>query len=237
MKGISVNTRVSKREPGKTPLIDIIFILLIFFLVTMSTNLGTGDSGEGDGEQKSRLPLIDNPNEIHGKYLLIDVFDLAGGSDRKRDMIEDLRGSFVSLSEKLGMEADFKPVPSDGFTVSVLAGMRYSDLSAFRDLSEELAGMIRKGVPRERIIPRARELFVFYPEFLPPEPEILSEKINSGLEGQINAMSRLMGDEPNPGIHMRMPENMYMHFVKSAFRILEKKGISIDRIRIHAMKD
>jgi hypothetical protein len=236
MNRFSMNTRISRREPGKTPLIDIIFILLIFFLVTMSTNLGSGNTGEGKGEQQSRLPVIENPNRIQGSYLMIDVFDLAEGNGMKRDMIEELRSSFMELSAKLGMERVFQPVPADGFMLSVCGGLRYSDISGFRESSEGLIRKLEEGVSGELIIEKARELFLFYPDFLPAAPRALSQREEEELERKINSMSRLIGGGDSPGIHIRMPEDMYMFFVKSAFRVLERRGVDIGGIRIHAMK-
>jgi hypothetical protein len=203
----------------------------------MSTNLGSGNSGEGKGEQQSRLPVLEDPNEIRGSYLLIDVFDLNDGASLKRDMIEDLRGSYIRLCGALGMEVEFPPVPADGFMVSVCGGLRYRQISAFREVSEELLEELERGVPAERIRDRARQLIVFYPEFIPAQPAVISRQAETGLESKINSMSRLIGGGGIPGIHIRMPEGLYMYFLKSAFRVLEKKGVDIDRVRIHAMKE
>lgn len=228
---------MSRREPEKTPLIDIIFILLIFFLVTISTNLGRGSSGEGKGEENCRIPVIRDPIDTGGEYLLIDVVDLSDGPAMKIDMTEDLRGAFMDLSGRLDMDINFRPVPRRGFMVSVLGGKVYSDLSAYKEVSMRLLNGLERGASPDRIRERARELFALYPEFLPSDPSALTGEAEARMESMIDLIRGLAENGEEMKVHIRMPEDMYMHFVKSAFSILERTGVDIDRIRIHAMKE
>jgi len=203
----------------------------------MTTELGTGSGQGGQGEEISDIPVIENPNELRGQYILIDVFDLTRGSSRKRDVIENLRNSFRNLAERVGSRREFEEIPDRGFMVSILGGTGFRDLTGFYNRSEKLLADLESGVSREIVRNMAEQLFIFYPRFLPPEPEPLDEETEYEIGTDFDAMKDILGADRDPGIHVRIPEDMYMYFLKSVYSIVENRELDVDRIRIHAMKE
>lgn len=203
----------------------------------MTTDLGTGSGEGGKGEEISDIPVIENPNEIRGQYILIDVFDLTRGSSRKRDVIENLKNSFQTLAAKVGSKEQFEAIPDEGFMVSVLGGTGFKDLAAFYNRSENLLKELESGASIENVRIMAEQLFVFYPEFLPADPEPLDEDAEYEIGSDFDAMNNMLGTARDPGIHIRIPEDMYMYFLNSVYTIVENRELDVDRIRIHAMKE
>ena len=235
-----------RREPEKTALIDIIFLLLIFFFVSLSTIEPVSSGNAGGGKplmRKSELPKIVHIQDmIPG--LLIQVVDLSNATAILRIRINDLRDDFQTLSQLCQFKIKFANASADGFMVAIVEKKNFSQTieSQSTRAQDYISRISRYGSQADSIKPKCRALLECYPAFYPSfgdkEFKKSLSKAELCLEKTIqNKLSEYSNEDKNPQIHVRMPKKTYMLFIKSLFKILAKVGFQEENIYIRALEE
>lgn len=237
-----------RRAPEKTPLIDIIFLLLIFFFVNLSIKSeSSGDKGGKVPSKREReLPRIAKINPIT-PGILIQVVDLSSASASLISKVNDLRSAFQNLSSRAHLTDGFAPPPPNGFMVLVDDNDSHNNIDAhINSLIERAWGLIELiisgGTPLTVINSRIRALFICYPACYPdlsmPGFQTLLGEAETDLGNMISTrLNEFSGLAESPKVHVRMPKTTYMWFLKSLYRILAERGLSGENVHIRALEE
>lgn len=236
------------REPEKTALIDIIFLLLIFFFVSLTVS----EPGFHEGKYPKPTPYperellkVIQPTEHTSRYLFIQVVDLEKASAEYLESIDDLRNAFATLSGNFGLGLSFRDTPEKGFMVItdfVEDNIHLYDIESMLKEAGEVEEQRREGMTAE-LRTRANRLCSHYATFFPDlGVQDFAERLEAAeyrLESMIeNTLQGVENPElTRPEILVSMPKTTYLYFLKSLYAIMGRGSLADQDIRIHAIEE
>ncbi len=239
------------REPEKTALIDIIFLLLIFFFV----NLTVSEPGfheeshpQPTPHRERELLKIVRPTEHTSRYLFIQVVDLREASAEYLETINDLRLILATLSGNFGLGLSFEPIPTSGFMVFtdfVKDNMHLYDIESMMRKAGELEEQLRGSGMTADLRAHAARLCSHYATFY-PDPALGTQLFKNSLEHAEDRLESMIentlssveidGSE-RPDVLVSMPKTTYLYFLKSLYTIMGRGSLAEQDIHIHALEE
>lgn len=251
-----------RREPDKTPLIDVIFLLLIFFFVTLANlevvpQRKAGKKPRGV-KQKLELLALANPLEAAPDSLSgVVLLQIQPASDYDGSFIGKVNGVVQSLrnlnlegwSVKDTLEVFVKPrttIGPDDFLIFVL-DKEFPDDRAIVTMVNSLEKRLTKGVPgleeQSRIVNQSSFLPIKLPSWEmanqgDPESDDYTESADYiNARRLLRAKLRTYFDNPQETeIHVRMHRTVYVKIIKDLFDICNERGINVENIKFRVIE-
>lgn len=239
------------REPEKTALIDIIFLLLIFFFVSLTVSepgFHEESHPQPTPHRERELLKIVRPTEHTSRYLFIQVVDLREASAEYLEIVNDLRTTFATLSGNFGLGLSFEPIPTVGFMVFtdfVENNIHLHDIESMMRKAGELEEQRRGNGITADLKARAARLCSHYATFY-PDPALGTQLFNSSLEQAGDRLESMIEntlnsvesvDSENPDILVSMPKTTYLYFLKSLYAVIGRGSLAEQDIHIHALEE
>lgn len=236
--------RRERREPEKTPLIDVIFLLLIFFFVTVvgldvSRKPTFGPTSGGSQKKLDLLPMSNPlepaPDSLENTILL----QVQPAASFQQAMITEMNALIDEINhlkkQPFGYHA---PIQSESILVFMLDS-EFSDMNALARLVSELRDNLDKFRLHKTLTVQTRlsQLVNYFPINLPPKNEeefhedaykeaikLLRARINSHFE------------QPNQKeLHIRMHRSVYVKFIDDLFEIANQDNINLKNIKFRVI--
>ncbi len=117
------------REPEKTPLIDMIFLLLIFFFVSLSVIMSESARVPTGNPKKEAVPLLPEVASTQAVpaegYIVVELYDIAQLPAQLKEMLGEARQKLAQLAALVPGTAAPPAVPASGVLFCV--GLRDRD--------------------------------------------------------------------------------------------------------------
>ena len=207
-----------------TPLVDVIFLLLIFFLVTTSFHLKRtpGEKGKERGRTEAiEVVRIKNPPE--------SVPDSLGNAI----IIQVLPGDKIPKEHGL---------PDDKFVLFVL-DKDYPDMESIIAIDDSIAALERKlniavlASDRQRIENQIEQLRVKRVHCLPMKDAARFDSLyNSTMDTLRSRILNSFNEGIKPEIHLRLDKSVYYKFIFDLFRICNEENIDIESLKLRVLE-
>mgnify|MGYP006279893293 CR=1 FL=1 len=246
-----------RREPEKTPLIDVIFLFLIFFFVTITgldLELLPGQEDREVGAER-RLELLEMENPVEtppdtlDRILLLQI-QKAGGIPPA--LLRELNTVIESV-QQLGREfenAEFgqcstiPPGKPDRQYIVLFLNEEYPDVSALYDLSRDLRTALSNyraspGLDSEARIRRlvTRHMPVSFPARGVQDFDRQYQKGMGEFRRRLRQhYSNVLPESELPEIHIRMEKTMYVKFIDELFELCNEEGIDRRSLKFRVLE-
>ena len=217
------------REPEKTPLIDMIFLLLIFFFVSLSVIMSESarvPTGNPKKEAVPLLPQVASTQAVPSEgYIVVELYDISQLPAQLRDMLNQAHRKLAQLAALVpGTSA---PPPLPRFGVLFCVGLRDRDdwvLQAY--LRDVLKTPLEPPPTNVQIASLLRRfpLAVSYSE----------AQSNETLSHLANAILQESGNEVPP-LHARVTAKVQSRALLTLYDLVARLGLSQEDLRIRAI--
>jgi biopolymer transport protein ExbD len=236
--------RRERREPEKTPLIDVIFLLLIFFFVTVVNLDVTPKPTYGSRQAGSQLKLdllpMTNPMEQApdslNKAILIQIQPTKDLDEALIARFNDTYGELNALNDtELSGHAR---LTSNQYVIFVLDENR-SDLSSVQasltDLRTKVNALASSNEIelRNQIRASVRYLPISLPRQNASDFQAKYEAAMTDLRGRL---SRYFGTPRAREVHIRMDPQVYVKVIDNLFQMCNEEGIQVENIKFRVIE-
>lgn len=223
--------RSERREPDKTPLIDVIFLLLIFFFVTLVnvdlTKVQPTRQAQAT-QEKVDLLAMSNPEETAPDTLnQLVLLQIQPVGDFEEEFLEHLNKVIVKINAWSAKNDPKHPeIKKDDFLIFVLDD-EYTDVQAIQSKVEDAA---KKEQLEGNIKELSRRLPIRLPAKNANDSNFESDYINA-----IDFLGKRIGAYFGPGqpgrqIHIRMHRRVYVKLIDDLFKLCDKWKINERKI-------
>ncbi len=235
--------RRDRREPEKTPLIDVIFLLLIFFFVAIVgldvTPKPTHGYKAGGTKIKLDLLAMSNPDapapdSLHN-HLLLQVT-----KGRKLDeKLVNKMNELIQRARALGLVYNGNPqgIRRDEFVI-MLYDHAYSDLLALPRVVLQLESRLRNLNANSPDFAKreAQRLLDYLPVNLPNKETFDEPRYKRAISHLENRLRAYYAVEKKRDLHVYMNRNMYVRIIHDLFHICNETEISRENIHFRVVE-
>ncbi len=195
---------LESREPEKTPLIDMVFLLLIFFFVNLAIRSERVESQTSflPADVRAELPKVPAPTALSDTaVILVEVLDLQARSTSKR--LWTLWEKVSRCASKCGSAQ----MPS-------LRGNRFFVTTTSLDRLESMAA----GLGMECDCKQVAEIVNRFPV------PLRSPDLKVKLEQWVNDRLRLLPSDASVKLHVRMPNTTPVTFLRDLYELADSQS-------------
>lgn len=235
--------RRERREPEKTPLIDVIFLLLIFFFVTVvgldvSQKPTRGARSSGTQKKLDLLPMINPPETSPAELTGVVLIQVQPGNALNASQIGELNVLIDQANSlpNLGIHPRISPA---NFLILVF-DEKYADIDVITkfigDLRESLK-VYREEVP-DTLAPKIRHLMDQYLPLNLPKRGV--DNFSTLYEQSINTLRERVRqyyqNRREREIHIRMDKEVYVKFIDDLYKICNEQSIDVEHLKFRVLE-
>jgi|GEM_PF-6551650 len=246
-----------RREPEKTPLIDVIFLFLIFFFVTISgldlELLSSQESNEVGGDRRLELLQMENPLESTpdtlGGIVLLQVQRASAVPEaviseinKTVDAVHQLRDEFddADFGECTGIQQRNQ----EQLFIAFLLDEQFPDVPAVYELSREIQAAVTRyrAEPNLETETRIRRLVTRYmPVSLPDRGGVNFTQRYENAIGEFSQRLRrhfpeTLPETDRPEIHIRLDRTVYVKFIEELFELCNEQDIDRQSLKFRVLE-
>jgi biopolymer transport protein ExbD len=237
--------RRERREPEKTPLIDVIFLLLIFFFVTVvgldvSHKPTRGARSSGTQKKLDLLPMINPPETAPAELSEVVLIQVQPGNALNASQIGELNVLIEQANSLPGKPFGAHPrISPENFLILVF-DEKYADI----DVIPKFIGDLREALKVYRAeAPDTLEVKIrqLMDQYLPINmPKRGADDFSTLYERSINTLRERVRhyfqNRREREIHIRMDKEVYVRFIDDLYKICNEQNIDVEHLKFRVLE-